>query len=94
MILFHGSNHRCLEHFYLEHVTKHLRHLFPRLVFYVMMKAFVRGKRARLLLSVIVLIHAAKVIKGFHIETTVYVILCEFESYCSLISHQKARSLF
>ena len=29
MILFHGSGYRCLKHFYLEHVTKHLRHLFP-----------------------------------------------------------------
>ena len=34
MILFHGSGYRCLKHFYLEHVTKHLRHLFPQLVSY------------------------------------------------------------
>jgi hypothetical protein len=34
MILFHGSGYRCLKHFYLEHVTKHLRHLFPHLVSY------------------------------------------------------------
>ena len=34
MILSHGSGYRCLKHFYLEHVTKHLRHLFPRLVSY------------------------------------------------------------
>ena len=34
MILFHGSCYRCLKHFYLEHVTKHLRHLFPQLVSY------------------------------------------------------------
>lgn len=32
MILFHGSGYRCLKHFYLEHVSKHLRHLFPELV--------------------------------------------------------------
>ena len=25
MILFHGSGYRCLKHFYLEHVSKHLR---------------------------------------------------------------------
>ena len=34
MILFHGSGYRCLKHFYLEHVTNHLRHLFPKLVSY------------------------------------------------------------
>lgn len=34
MILFHGSGYRCLKHFYLEHVSKHLRHLFPELVSY------------------------------------------------------------
>ena len=34
MILFHGSGYRCLKHFYLEHVTNHLRHLFPELVSY------------------------------------------------------------
>jgi hypothetical protein len=34
MILFHGSGYRCLKHFYLEHVSKHLRHLFPKLVSY------------------------------------------------------------
>ena len=26
MILFHGSGYRCLKHFYLKHVCKHLRH--------------------------------------------------------------------
>ena len=34
MILFHGSGYRYLKHFYLEHVTNHLRHLFPKLVSY------------------------------------------------------------
>ena len=34
MILFHNSGYRCLKHFYLEHVCKHLRHLFPHFVFY------------------------------------------------------------
>ena len=34
IILFHGSGYRSLKHFYLEHVTKHLRHLFPELVSY------------------------------------------------------------
>lgn len=34
MILFHGSGYRCLKHFYIDHVCKHLRHLFPRLVSY------------------------------------------------------------
>ena len=32
LILFHGSGYRCLKHFYLEHVSKHLRHLFPEMV--------------------------------------------------------------
>ena len=30
MILFHNSGYRCLKHFYLEHVCRQLRHLFPR----------------------------------------------------------------
>lgn len=34
MILFHDSGYRCLKHFYTEHVCKHLRHLFPRVVSY------------------------------------------------------------
>lgn len=32
MILFHDSGYRCLKHFYLEKVCKHLRHLFPEVV--------------------------------------------------------------
>ena len=34
MILFHCSGYRCLKHFYLENVCKHLRHLFPKVVSY------------------------------------------------------------
>ena len=34
MILFHDSGYRCFKHFYLEKVCKHLRHLFPNVVFY------------------------------------------------------------
>ena len=34
MILFHDSNYRCLKHFYQQHVCKHLRHLFPKVVSY------------------------------------------------------------
>ena len=34
MILFHDSGYRCLKHFYLENVCKHLRHLFPEVVSY------------------------------------------------------------
>lgn len=34
MILFHSSGYRCLKHFYLQHVCKHLRHLFPKTVSY------------------------------------------------------------
>ena len=34
MILFHDSGYRCLKHFYLEKVCKHLRHIFPRVVSY------------------------------------------------------------
>ena len=34
MILFHDSGYRCLKHFYLDEVCKHLRHLFPRVVSY------------------------------------------------------------
>ena len=34
MILFHSSGYRCLKHFYLEQVCKHMRHLFPKVVSY------------------------------------------------------------
>ena len=34
MILFHDSGYRCLKHFYVEKVCKHLRHLFPKVVSY------------------------------------------------------------
>lgn len=34
MILFHSSGYRCLKHFYLEKVCKHMRHLFPNVVSY------------------------------------------------------------
>ena len=34
IILFHGSGYRCLKHYYLEHVSNHLRRLFPELVSY------------------------------------------------------------
>ena len=29
MIFFHSSGYRCLKHFYLDRVCKHMRHLFP-----------------------------------------------------------------
>lgn len=34
IILFHNSGYRCLKHFYLEEVCKHMRHHFPRVVSY------------------------------------------------------------
>ena len=34
MILFHDSGYRCLKHFYLEKVCKHMCHLFPQVVSY------------------------------------------------------------
>ena len=34
LILFHDSGNRCLKHFYLEAVCKHMRHLFPHVVSY------------------------------------------------------------
>ena len=34
MILFHSSGYRCLKHFYLEKVCKHMRHVFPEVVSY------------------------------------------------------------
>ena len=33
-ILFHSSGFRCLKHFYVENVCKHMRHLFPNVVSY------------------------------------------------------------
>lgn len=34
VILFHASGYRCLKHYYLDYVSVHLRHLFPKLVSY------------------------------------------------------------
>ena len=34
MILFHDSGYRCLIHFYIEKVCRHMRHLFPKVVSY------------------------------------------------------------
>ena len=34
MIMFHDSGYRCLKHFYVGKVCKHLRHLFPKVVSY------------------------------------------------------------
>ena len=34
MTLFHDSDYRCLKHFFLENVSKHLCHLFPEVVSY------------------------------------------------------------
>lgn len=34
MILFHDSGYRCLKHFYMDKVCRHLSHLFPRTVSY------------------------------------------------------------
>lgn len=34
MILFHDSGYRCLKHFYMDKVCKHMHHLFPKLVSY------------------------------------------------------------
>lgn len=34
MILFHNSGFRCLKHFYIEHVCRHMKHLFPKTVSY------------------------------------------------------------
>ena len=34
IIMFHNSGYRCLKHFYQVEVSKHLRHLFPKLVSY------------------------------------------------------------
>lgn len=34
IILFHDSGYRCLKHFYLERVCKHMSHLFPQVVYY------------------------------------------------------------
>lgn len=34
IILFHDSGYRCLKHFYLERVCKHMSNLFPQVVYY------------------------------------------------------------
>ena len=45
MILFHSSGYRCLKHFYLEKVCKHMRHLFPEVVSYNRFVELEREKR-------------------------------------------------
>lgn len=34
LIMFHSSGYRCLKHFYLDYVCRHLTHLFPHTVSY------------------------------------------------------------
>ena len=34
MILFHDKGYRCMKHFYIQYVQKHLTHLFPQTVSY------------------------------------------------------------
>ena len=34
LILFHDLGYRCLKHFYLEKICKHMRYLFPKIVSY------------------------------------------------------------
>ena len=52
LVLFHGSGYRCLKHFYLDHVCKHMRHLFSKVLSY---NCFVElQKRAVIKLAVFV----------------------------------------
>ena len=34
IILFHSSGYRCMKHFYIDQVCKHMKHLFPNTVSY------------------------------------------------------------
>ena len=34
LVFFHSSGYRCLKHFYLRYVCKHMCNLFPKVVFY------------------------------------------------------------
>lgn len=56
LILFHASENRCLKHFYMEKVCKHIRHFFPKVVSY---NRFVELKKD-------VAIPLALFIKGIH----------------------------
>lgn len=34
LILFHNSGYRCFKYFYLDHVCKHMRYMFPKTLSY------------------------------------------------------------
>ena len=34
MIMFHMGGYKCLKHYYIHHICKHCRHLFPKVVSY------------------------------------------------------------
>ena len=61
MILFHLSGYRCLKHFYLEKVCKHMRHLFPEVVSY---NRFVELERE---IAIPLIVFIKKVLLGYRL---------------------------
>ena len=61
MILFHSSGYRCLKHFYLEKVSKHMRHLFPEVVSY---NRFVELERE---IAIPLMLFVKKVLLGYRL---------------------------
>ena len=64
MILFHSSGYRCLKHFYLEKVCKHMRHLFPEVVSY---NRFVELERE---IAIPLIVFIKKVLLGYRLWMT------------------------
>ena len=52
LILFHNSGYRCLKHFYLHYVCRHMRHLFPKVVSYNRFVELERGAVVKLAILV------------------------------------------
>ena len=61
MILFHSSGYRCLKHFYLEKVCKHMRHLFPEVLSY---NRFVELERE---IAIPLIVFIKKVLLGYRL---------------------------
>ena len=61
MILFHSSGYRCLKHFYLEKVCKHMSHLFPEVVSY---NRFVELERE---IAIPLMVFVKKVLLGYRL---------------------------
>ena len=98
MILFHSSGYRCLKHFYLEKVCKHMRHLFPEVVSYNRFVELEREKRG-VVFGYGLLVFAAKQKSGLVTICNINAFIMQYQRFCfamsqMLFSHVSAQVSF